>query len=107
MNHEKNHPHSRRSPEERARLIEKYTQSNQSKKSFCAAQGINYQTFIGWTKPDAKIRKALTQKATAEKFIPLESSSFSALPFAEIFMEGGRKLSLYHPVSCEFLKRLL
>jgi len=40
----------RYSAEDRARLVEEHSQSGQTKKDFCAQQGIAIQTFYGWAK---------------------------------------------------------
>lgn len=92
----------KRSKKEITSLVHEWEQSNLNKKKFCDQNGINYQTFIGWTsKHPNKI------KLQESKFIPVHVDQADKSMFAEIHLSNTKKIILYQPVNVEFFQAVL
>lgn len=96
------------SPEQREAIIVSWKESGKSKKAFCSESGINYCTFISWLTPQKKhkVKQSKSEPLDArfsEIKLPRKSSE---VLFARISL-GKSSLDLYHPVSPDFLLRLM
>lgn len=91
-----------RSSEEIREFVDLWKLSGKSKKEFTLEMGINYQTFIGWT----KVRESKKTFPVKEKFIPLNLESGPRL-FAELQFKSGDKLIFHQSVPAEYFQKIL
>lgn len=91
-----------RTPNEIQEIIELWKLSGQSKMAFSQEMGINYQTFVGWTKARSRNNKVFKQ----DKFIPIEIAKVPT-PFAEVQFCSGIKLIFHQVVSPEYFQKIL
>jgi len=86
-------------------IIEQWSKSGKTKKDFCEAYPLKYQTFISWTK---RKKKELAAKEKASPgFIPLQVQKESRTVFAEVKFTNGNIVFLYEYVGTGYLRSLL
>jgi hypothetical protein len=96
------------SAKEKQQLIESWKQSGKSRMDFCKERGINYHTFISWINPkkQKKLPKVKPVKVSSGFSEVKLTSPVTGNLFAQIVIEKTQ-VNLFHPVSADFLKRLL
>jgi len=104
---------NRRSEEEKKALITKWEHSHQTISTFCKEQGIAHSLFYYWLKKHRN-RQASNQPIKAKSdFIGLEivnrpsHLSDETIPFAELVLPGGSRITLFKEVTVSFLQSLL
>jgi len=97
----------RHSKQEIQVLIEQWQQSGITKKSFCATNNLNYQTFIGWVNPKNKKKKQVSSIEKTSDFIPVEIKENARTLFAEARFNNGNSVCIYEYVGTNYLRSLL
>ena len=98
-------PAGKRTRQEIEALLEQWRKSGKTKKDFCEAYPLKYQTFISWTK---RKKKELAFKQTASPgFIPIEIPKEIRTIFAEVKFSNGNSVLLYEYVGTGYLRMLL
>lgn len=104
---------NRRSEEEKKALIIQWENSHQTISTFCKEQGIAHSLFYYWLK---KHRNRQTSKQLIKgnnnfiglKIMPSPSpTSEGGIPFAEIELPGGSRITLFKEVTVSFIQSLL
>ena len=98
-------PSAKRTRQEIDSIIEQWSKSGKTKKDFCEAFPIKYQTFISWTK--RKKRESAIKEKASPGFIPLEISKETRTIFAEVKLTNGNSVLLYDYVGTGYLRSLL
>jgi len=104
---------NRRSEEEKKALITQWENSHQTISSFCNEQGIVHSLFYYWLKKHRNKQPSNQRIKAKSDFIGLEvmnSSSYSSggtIPFAELVLPDGTRVTLFKEVTVSFLQSLL
>ncbi len=84
-------------------LIDKWTNSDMSQKSFCIQHKIHYYVFHYWYK---QYRNQKTASKDTSSFVPIHFDS-SGVAFAELVMPNGKRLVFYQLADVNTLVQLL
>ena len=84
-------------------LIDKWTNSDMSQKSFCIQHKIPYYVFHYWYK---KYREHKTDPSDISSFVPIHFDSVGGT-YAELVMPNGKRLLFHQPAEVNILVQLL
>lgn len=88
-----------RTPEQKEELILQWQQSGKSRKDFCLANGIPYNSLVSWC-------KQFRDKNTLAGFNELKVKADPGL-FAQVHLPGGKRIDFFQSVPVEYFQSLL
>ena len=88
-----------RTRQEKEEIIRQWQQSGKSRKEFCEATGIGYNSLVGWCK---QFKDQKTSSGFSEVMLTEPSSLF-----AQVHLPGGIRIDFLHSVPVEYFQSLI